>query len=240
MKLHFKPMPWLTVVTAICLTILINLGTWQYHRLQWKTDLLAEIDAAAEAAPFTSFADVLDTLEEGGPVDFRRINVSARYVPIEAPYHVYKSTNKGIYWNQFIPFRDGQDVIFVNIGELADAQKTRPITQPTSPIEFGGYVRKARKRGWMQTKSTPEQNRWFSFNPMPETHDWGQGLSGDVETRIYIDASDGAENADDLPPKRPEIANNHFDYMLTWYSFAVILLIIYFILHRRAGRLKLS
>jgi len=240
MKLHFKPMPWLTVVTAICLAILISLGTWQYHRLQWKTALLAEIDVAAVAAPFTSFADVLTTLEDGGPIDFRRINLKARYVPIEAPYHVYKSTNKGIYWNQFIPFREGQDVGFVNIGEVTDANKQLPIVYPTSPMEFGGYVRKARKRSWMQTKSTPEKNRWFSFNSLPETHDWGKGLRGDVETRFYIDASDRVESAEALLPKRPEIANNHFDYMLTWYSFAVILLIIYFILHRRAGRLILS
>jgi len=233
-------MPWLTVVTVVCLAILISLGTWQYHRLQWKTALLAEVEAAGEAAPLSSLADVLDRLEEGGPIDFRRITIKARYIQIETPYHVYKSTNKGIYWNQFIPFREGQDVVFVNIGEIADAQKALPIVYPTGPIEFGGYVRKARKQGRFATKSTPEKNRWFGFNPMPETHPWGQNLRDDVETRFYIDASDQVEKASDLAPKRPEIANNHFDYMLTWYSFAVILLVIYFILHQRAGRFNIS
>ena len=58
--------------------------------------------------------------------------------------------------------------------------------------------------------------------------------------RFYIDTVPGASDADLLPLKRPDIRNNHLDYMLTWYSFAVILLIIYFILHRRAGRLKFS
>ncbi len=231
-------MLWLSVVTVICLAILISLGTWQYHRLQWKTALLAEVDAAAEAAPFTSLAEVQAALEEGGPADFRRINLKGRYVPIEHPFHVYKSTNKGIYWNQFIPFRENSTVVFVNIGEVADTQKELPIVYPATPIEFGGYVRKARKQSRLAVKSTPEENRWFGFNPMPDEHDWAQGLSRNVETRFYIDASDKAENAAALPPKRPDIRNNHLDYMLTWYSFAVILLIIYIILHRRAGRLK--
>ncbi len=233
-------MPWLSVVTVICLAILISLGTWQYHRLQWKTALLAEVDAAAEAAPFTSLADVQAALEEGGPADYRRINIKAAYVPIERPFHVYKSTNKGVFWNQFIPFREEQGIVFVNIGEVADAQKSLPIVYPATPIEFGGYVRKARKQSRLAVKSTPGENRWFGFNPMPDTSGWEQGLSRDVETRFYIDASDKAENADTLPPKRPDIRNNHLDYMLTWYSFAVILLIIYIILHRRAGRLKFS
>lgn len=232
-------MPWLTFIVAICLAILISLGTWQYQRLQWKTALLAEIDAAAEAAPFMSLAEVQAALDVDAPIDFRRINVKASYVPIEQPFHVYKSTNKGIFWNQYIPFRQEGMTVFVNIGEVADANKGLPIVHPASPIEFGGYVRKGRELGRLATKSTPEKNRWFGFNPMSETHDWGANIK-DAETRFYIDASDKVESADNLPPKRPDIANNHFDYMLTWYSFAIILLIIYFILHYRQGRLKFS
>jgi len=43
-------------------------------------------------------------------------------------------------------------------------------------------------------------------------------------------------SAQGLPPKRPEIANNHFDYMLTWFSLAIILLIFYVLIHIRDGR----
>ncbi|MBT5836528.1 MAG: SURF1 family protein, partial [Hellea sp.] len=35
-------MPWLTAIVLLFLLILINLGTWQYERLKWKTNLLAE------------------------------------------------------------------------------------------------------------------------------------------------------------------------------------------------------
>ena len=45
MSVTFRPMPWLTVITAVMLTVLISLGVWQYQRLAWKTDLLAEVEA---------------------------------------------------------------------------------------------------------------------------------------------------------------------------------------------------
>ena len=49
MRVKFRPMPWLTAIVAIMLAILISLGVWQYKRLQWKTTLLAEVEASVTA-----------------------------------------------------------------------------------------------------------------------------------------------------------------------------------------------
>ena len=54
MRVKFRPMPWLTAIVAIMLAILISLGVWQYKRLQWKTTLLAEVEASVTAPPLTS------------------------------------------------------------------------------------------------------------------------------------------------------------------------------------------
>jgi cytochrome oxidase assembly protein ShyY1 len=51
-------MPWLTAIVLLFLLILINLGTWQYERLKWKTNLLAEVESAAVSKPFYSLEEV--------------------------------------------------------------------------------------------------------------------------------------------------------------------------------------
>jgi len=236
-------MPWLTVIVAICLAILISLGTWQYQRLQWKTALLAEVDAAAEATPFTSFADVQVALDAGEPVDFRRIEAKALGLLGDAGgYFVFTPVKRDISWRFFFPVVTDAGKVFIAGPIVSDKERDR--YNSTADWEYDtsviGYVRLARKSPRGAAKSTPEKNRWFGFNPLPETHNWADNWGGNAEVRFYVDRVSGATKANLLPAKRPDIRNNHLDYMLTWYSFALILLVIYFILHRRAGRLKFS
>jgi len=241
MKLHFKPMPGLTIIVAICLAILISLGTWQYHRLQWKTALLTEVEAAAEAAPFTSLAEVQEALAAGDPVDFRRYGSPSQALGLREAFLVFTAENKDISWRIFTAVTNADVNAFAGLAIVTDKRRDELsgfVTQQDIPLV--GYVRLARERGRGMTKSTPEKNRWFGFNPQPETHDWADIAKIEADMRFYIDTVPGATDANLLSARRPEIRNNHLDYMLTWYSFALILLIIYFILHRRAGRFRFS
>ena len=246
MKLYFKPMPWLTAIVAICLAILISLGTWQYQRLQWKRALLAEVEVAAQSAPLTSWRELsLVALKNQGPVDFRRIEISGR-ISTTKPYLVYASRSDGIYWRAFAPIKEGENSVFAAFGYVEDQYKGENDSSalPRDKTSFAGYVRKGYPMGRIErlvkNKANPETNRYFKFN---QTQDWSSdGFEASYYNAmpLYIDVVEGVTDAGQLPVKRPDIRNNHLDYMLTWYSFAVILLIIYLILHRRAGRLKFS
>ena len=55
---YFRPHPVLSLITLIGLVVLIKLGMWQKQRLEWKTELLASVEAAANAAPLTSLEPV--------------------------------------------------------------------------------------------------------------------------------------------------------------------------------------
>lgn len=239
MKLSFKPMPVLTIVTAISLAILIALGTWQYQRLQWKTALLADIEAVAETPPFTSLSEVQTALAAGQPIDFRRISIEAEHEGSNAAFHVFTPVNRDISWRVFSPVTDGDVTAFAALGILPDDDKDLSAVPPTGPFSLNGYVRLARPDA-SRTKHTPEKNRWFAFNPMPETYSWADQVDSETEMRFYVDAVMGAKDANLLPARRPDIRNNHFDYMLTWYGLAVALFVIYLIMHKRAGRLTFT
>ena len=239
MKLYFKPMPWLTFIVAICLGILISLGTWQYQRLQWKTALLAEVEAAATAVPFTSLVEIQDALKAGEPVDFRRYAFAIE-TNVERLYMVYDSAGRRFAWRPYVQVSDGTKRSVYLASQAVDDPKREDIL--TSPKDLlidysAGYVRLAYADvGWLdefvRPKANLSDNRWFHFNQ----NDLWRAADN---MKIYLDHQEVVDVAK-LPPKRPDIRNNHLDYMLTWYSFAVILLIIYLILHKRAGRLKFS
>ena len=241
MALRFKPMPGLTLITAICVIILMSLGTWQYQRLQWKTALLAEVEAAINAPPLRSLRELESEIDAGNPVDFRRIELTATMTGSDLPYLVYQPRQDGIYWRAYAPLLESDINIYGAFGVVRDDKKeVYDISYlPSGVVNLAGHIRKTYPMGriesWVKSSANPKSNRYFKFN---QTGDWDIG--GVIETDIYLDLSEDFDDASLLPIKRPEIRNNHFDYMLTWYSFAIILLIIYAIMHYRNGRLSWS
>ncbi len=246
MSLKFRPMPWLTGIVAVMLAILISLGGWQYQRLQWKTDLLAEVEASVTAPPLTSLNDLERAIDAGEPVDFRRIELNGVVGDEIYEYHVFKSQAGGIFWDVFRPFQASgyasPRMIFVRTQTIDDTQKSddtfdRLRAFGNAPIF--GYVREDHPMGlvesWVKSQPSIEKNRWFKFN---QDGNWGEALSLSTIRSHYVEIDLNAESAAALPVRRPTIRNNHRDYMLTWFSFAGLLLIFYFLIHKRAGRLS--
>jgi surfeit locus 1 family protein len=220
--------------------ILIGLGTWQYQRLQWKTAYLAEVEQAVTAEPFESLIDVEHALHLQEPVDFRRIRFKGTILEAQTPYLVYSRRKSNLSWRRFFPVQQDSRVVFIGDGLVLDKYRDDVPQTMAATIDVAGYVRVWQPKDRGVPNSSPEANRWFSFNPMPDSHDWADSVAGGVETRYYIDNVNVSPDGlfmDTLPIKRPNIRNNHFDYMLTWYGLAVALFVIYLILHVQRGRL---
>ncbi len=243
MKFHFRPFPGLTIFTVISLAILIALGTWQYQRLQWKTALLADVERAVTSPPLMSLGEVERALSNNRPADFRRVEIKAEIIENQLPFLVYSRNKRELSWRTFYAVKDGPMRAFVATGLVPDSERDN--LEPTllmPPQTYAGYVRILREEERGAAQSTPSANRWFSFNPMPQKNNWENGQNNmfsdqPIDARFYIDVVMGETSANNLPIKRPEIRNNHFDYMLTWYGLAVALFVIYLILHVQRGRL---
>jgi surfeit locus 1 family protein len=235
-------MPGLTVVTLICLAILLSLGTWQYKRLHWKTDLIIEIDVAANAEPISNLAQADELFNAGAPLDFRRISLTGQFVKPTTnngdAFQLLRSTGKSMMWRHYQPFESGGLLAYVATSEFSDSEKKNPPNQFSGEKTIHGYARLVRPMSKFMPESNPTTNSWFVFNGAPETLDWRTAIEGrTIQTGYYIDWVLGTASGNQLAVKKPEIRNNHLDYMLTWYSFALILLVIYLLLHKKQGRL---
>lgn len=236
MKFYIRPTPGLTVIVLAMLAILIWLGSWQYQRLQWKTDLLDDINSAANSEPIKSLADIQRALEQGQPIDFRRFQADVEVRSFAQPLRVYTLREADYGWRLFSPVVQDGIYAFGAFQTISDKDQVPVFAKQNKSL--AGYIRLARE-GRPRTKSTPEQNRWFGFNPRPETHDWANIASG-ADTRFYLDVFEGQTDASALPVRIPNIRNRHLGYMLTWFSLAFILLIFYVLILKKQGRIGWS
>lgn len=236
-------MPWLTLITLICLGILISLGTWQYHRLHWKTNLLIEIDEAAYAAPLSNVSEMADLYQNQKPLDFRRVGLTGRFLDLDTnggdPFHLMMSDGKSMLWHLFQPFQTQDGIVYVTTANFSHDEKQSPPAAFQGEQSVIGYVRLVRPASAMQPDSIPQKNEWYVFDGAPETQNWATAIEGEtIPVGYFIDQIDAMDSASDLPVERPDLPNNHLEYMLTWYSFALILIVIYFLLHKKQGRLQ--
>ena len=205
--------------------VLLWLGQWQLDRLVWKEGILAEIEAKISDAP------VALPLEPDPEADkYRAVALTGRFG--EGVQRVLDSQKKvGPGYQIVSPFRteEGRTVLvdrgFVRI--------ETPLTPPPA-----GTVTVTGNLHWPddRTSSTPEndldENIWFARD-IPQ-------MAGILETEpTLVVARDvpGSLAVTPLPVTTENIPNDHLQYAVTWFSLAVIWVVMtgYYIYRSRKG-----
>ncbi|GJL94372.1 MAG: SURF1-like protein [Hyphococcus sp.] len=225
---HFQFRPVLTVFTALGLAILIALGSWQMHRLSWKQELIAKVDARIEVPPI-AFEDAVTRAEAGEDMEYTPVKLTGEWVPEkEAPVFGSLDGKAGVYLFAPLAPQSGSGVIYVNAGYVPQSTlRQENLGAPYLAMGSQEIIGLFRTReiasppaSWFRSVQKSVDGLWFMRDPLLFAADAG------VETiPFYIDrfAVDGA-----LWPKggttRIDFRNKHFEYALTWYGLAVALL----------------
>lgn len=227
-----KPTFWPTVMTVPALIVLLGLGTWQVQRLFWKLEIIQTIEARSQqpAIPLPP-NDAIDPVA----LEYRKVAVAGRFLH-ERELHVLAPNRQGTHgFHVFTPLeRADGGVILVSRGWVPPEAKepsARPGSQPEGRQQIEGYVRLPWSRGWVGPENDVARNMWFAVDPGAMGAAIGQSLPP-----VYVEA--GPTPRGSLPAggqTRLAIRNDHLQYAITWYSFAVILIVVYIVYHRRAG-----
>ncbi len=225
------------VLCACVLGIIVfsGLGIWQTKRLIWKEGLITRLEEKLVQQPIAlnEFSeqysvskkddDILSQRysEQGG--EFTPVRLRGEFLTDDF-FLLNRSMDgkAGVNWLKIFASDDGRNIL-LNRGfipfELKDAEKPDDIS---GRQEIVAMVRLARGRPKFMPANVPDENIWFYID-LPEI----SALSG-VELVNYYAMVKNSPEGYDFPRAynwRFDIPNNHLQYAITWFAFALITLI---------------
>jgi surfeit locus 1 family protein len=220
----------LLVPAVLAFAVLVALGTWQLQRKTWKEGLIAALDERLAAAPAALPESETWPALDPGQDEYRRVTFSAKFKRNEdalvyASASAFRPDVSGFGLWVFTPAQlaDGS-VVVINRGFVPSDTNWKPNVAPSAPpsgdITITGAMRWPERRGWF----TPQDraNVFFVRDPaaIAAAKGWG------AVAPFYV------EQESPLPPGgwpqpgklAPSLPNNHWQYAVTWYGLALVLL----------------
>jgi surfeit locus 1 family protein len=221
-----------SLAAAFALAILVGLGLWQLERKAWKEGLISTLEQRL-AATAVALPPQWGTLEAGRD-EFLRVAFPAEFqVDEEALVYTTGSSMRSDtsgpgYW-VFTPARldDGRTVM-VNRGFVPEGRQnkaTRRDGAVSRRIDIVGVLRWPEPPGLFTPAGDPARNIWFSRDSAAMA----------VAKNIADAAPFYVEMEGPVPPGglphpgrvQPSLPNNHFQYALTWFGLAAVLVGVY-------------
>jgi len=210
--------------------ILVWLGTWQMQRLDWKLGILSEIEERISGDPAR-----LPSVEDAVPERDRYQPVSLTGTVGEEEVLVLVSQKRvGAGYRVISPYtlNDGRRILldrgFTRVDQR-DADRSL-----SGPVEVEGNLHWPDDR----TSSTPENdvagNTWFAR----DVAQMADVLNTEPLLVIARNMSPSDAGVTPLPVDTSGIPNDHLQYAITWYSLAVVWVIMTgaFIWRQRKGK----
>ena len=202
--------------------LLIRLGVWQLHRLAWKENLLAQIAIARQNPPIPLPAD---------PRPFTKVAARGQW---DTAHRVLYGTDVrhehlGAYLIEPL-LRPGAPPLLVDRGFVADGVS---IADPPGEVLVAGYIRAAEHGSWWSIKDDLAARHFYALNAAAIARAEALPTSEPYELVAMGNGAGPPEPAHDFP----ELPNNHLNYALTWFSFALIDAIIFGLWYRKNRRM---
>lgn len=222
--IRFRPLPVMTIVAVLAFALLMLLGRWQWERFEVKKAL------SEEPVPEMTIAS------------YQPITNAIQFV-----YGVRSDTHEQG-WRIFAPVQYGDTIVFVDADFVAGARPPNAdeVRVPAS-LRLGAPISGASIRpeppGPLTAAPRPLQRLWFAVDLPAMGRNAGLADVADFYIASTYVGADGratanpfalAPGADTLPPER------HMGYSITWYGFALVLIVIYFAYHVSVGRLSFA
>ncbi len=234
----FRPLPGLTIATLIALAILVALGTWQLQRRAEKHLLLAQIASRQAAAP----APLEILLPAGDYAAFRKATATGHFDHDRESYVFQPRSDNEI---SSIGFRvitpltlTGGDTILVDRGWVQKDTRdpaTRPGSQPKDRLEIEGVLQRPSKGSSFTPPPDLRQRIFYARNSEMIARTLGLKL----KSPLILEATTKSPGGPEPLPSAVKIPDNHLNYALTWYSLALVLIVVYLRFHATLGRFRI-
>ena len=231
-SIRFVPtaVPTLAALCALC--VMVYLGSWQQQRAAEKRALQAEFEMRAKAAPLALGASIVD------PVASRYARATARgeWVANGQIYVDNKFDNDAVGFHVVAPLRiAGTDrYVLVNRGWVArgvNYPSPPVVTLPGGPVTVEGVLTVPTSRFLELAPATTQGRVWQNL-----TIERFRASSGLDVLPLVLLASTAAAPLKPVSERPDARAEKHVEYMLTWYSLAATVVVLWAALNLKFDR----
>ena len=193
--------------------VFIGLGTWQIIRLNWKNNLILEIENSLKNPPVE--------LAQSKKENFLKIKTSGS-IDFDKQIYLYNLNDSGTPGIEVInPITIGDENFLINRGWIPFEKKGTQEINVFDQKNIIGTLRLQGRKNIFKPDNDLDENYWFSLNREDILKFTCKNFSKYI---IYLDGNY------QLPrPKKitANISNNHQKYAITWFTLALSILLLY-------------
>ena len=193
--------------------VFVALGSWQIIRLNWKLDLINQIETSLKNKP----VNLTSTTQK----NYLRIKTKGT-IDFEKQIYLYNLNEKGKPGFEVVnPLKVGKKNYLLNRGWIPFDKKGNKIINIADESNIIGILKKQTKPNRFKPKNDLLNNYWFTLNREDTFIFTGKNFSPYI---IYLTG-----NIELPKPKliTANISNNHKKYAMTWFSLAISILLLY-------------
>ncbi len=202
-----------SVFVYFIILTLLSLGFWQIYRLNWKLELIEQIENSLKNNPVK-----LSNIEKK---NYLRIKTSGE-IDFDKQIYLYNLNDAGKPGFEVVnPIKIGDENYLINRGWIPFEKKGLPEINLIDQNQIVGTLMLQTKPSSFKPENDIKKNYWFTLNREDILKFTGRNFSDYV---IYL-------NGEYKIPKprviTAKISNNHKKYAITWFSMAISILLIY-------------
>ena len=202
-----------TIFVFFVISALITLGCWQLIRLNWKIELIDQIETSLKDKPVNLSSSKLQ--------NYLRIKTDG-LIDSDNQIYLYNLNEKGEPGFEVVsPLETKNGNYLLNRGWIPFNKKDLEVINNIDQNNIVGILKKQVKANMFKPKNDILGNYWFTLDRNDVFKFTGKKFSPYI---IY------QSNKNELPkPKMitSNISNNHKKYAITWFSLAISILLIY-------------
>jgi len=208
-----------SVFVYFIILVLLSLGCWQLYRLNWKLNLIQEIENSLKNDPIE--------LSKANEKNFLRIQTSGE-IDFDKQIYLYNLNDNGKPGFEVVnPILINDKNYLINRGWIPFNQKDQPEINLVDEIKIIGTLKLQSKASTFKPENDIEKNYWFTLDRDDVFKYTGKNFSNFI---IYLN---GNYNIPKPKVITANISNNHKKYAITWFSMAISILLLYLYFRRK-------
>ena len=208
-----------SVFVIFFILVFISLGSWQIIRLNWKNNLILEIETSLKKPPVK--------LSNSNLTNYLKIKTSGS-IDFDKQIYLYNLNEKGTPGFEVINplIIDGKNYL-INRGWIPFDKKNSKEIYEFDERNIIGTLKLQGRKNIFKPDNDIKKNYWFSLDRKDILEFTGKKFSNYI---IYLGG-----NYQSPKPKKitANISNNHKKYAITWFSLAISILLLYLYFRRK-------